>query len=167
MTMVVKINGVEETEVLNYITVWEMNEVGSCLIILDDTGGGSSAKYTPEAYAFEDIVIEYPSGTAIWKGRIRKIEYLDDMVVLHGEDWLGQYKDQVTSKDNIWDESGDIENVDYTNNWIQDTDKTWADDAFDGLQLLIKTTDASGARYNICYASEFEMTGMTYDGGDL
>ncbi len=164
MTMIVKINGVAETEVLNYITVWEMNAIGSCLIILDDTGGGSSAKYTPEDYMFEDIVIEYPSGTAIWKGRIRRIEYLDDSLALHGEDWLGQFKDQHIDFSDSWEDSGTFESVDYDLDRCVDNDKSWPASSFLDEQLII-TSAGSGTRNNWIYAREFEITPQTFNGG--
>lgn len=89
------------TDALAYRIDWLMNRPAKCTLLMNDDSGANTQTYGAAYMGTSAILIEQPTATEIFRGRIIAAEpdVQAGTLTLRGEDWLGQLNDRLINYD--------------------------------------------------------------------
>jgi hypothetical protein len=98
----------DETQALDYRVEWTLNNPATVTVAVNDDSGTKSQTYGTGYLGKSYLALEQPTATQIFRGRIVAAEPnpRDGLLMLTGEDWLGQLNDRVV----IFDTREDLGN---------------------------------------------------------
>ena len=90
-----------ESAALAYKIVWQMNKPATVSMLINDDSGAKTQTYGSAYIGTGTILLEQPTNTEIFRGRITGTEsnVQNGVLTLRGEDWLSQLDDRLVNYD--------------------------------------------------------------------